>query len=264
MDAEHGRSEKARNKIENTGKFLSGLYNLTVDDPSNHFAEVNAFLNEGGKRNLIAYSRHRSYGDPFAVALCLLRYVTSIKDMYDFIPASYYHTDPKHNLIFYLGTKYMGYSLDAEIFRLIQSYMVGQQKYGSYTENEAFNNSRAFFKRLKKIGKEYNSTVVPIFPEETRERANELLPLKGGFTMAAQELGNAVLLPLALSYPNPRRIPFSRNGLNFGPAHIVIGTPTFPGEFNEYLTERDRLGLTTLLGQRLAEGVPPEERGAYR
>ena len=254
--------QKIESGLKEFRKGVLGLaYELTIEDPQNYLAEVNAFIDQGG--SAVAYANHRSYGDGPIVCLFLLEYINSIMDTHNGMAVSHYHTNPKNNLWFYLGTKMVSSFLNAEVFRLIQPYMVGKAKYGSYTNDDVLINTLTFSKRLKKINMDYNHSTVTMFGEGHRNETGVLQPLLGGVTLAADKL-NAVLFPLAIQrFPEKKGKHSSRDSLNFGPVHIVVGEPTFPEEFRGYLTRRDHLGLTTLLGRRLAKGLPDVERGIY-
>ena len=244
-----------RIKAEAGKAVLRATYSLDVEDSLNHLSEVNAFLSGGG--NLLLYGNHIAYTDPLIATLFYTRYIDPQRKRHVLIPASHWHTDLRNNKPFFAASKALEYVFNAEIFRLIQSYMVDNPEFGSYTAQDADINHMAFFKRLRELRRANIPTTLLIYPEGHRSINEELQKAEDGFVLAGSIMKPTAYLPIGLSYQSA----FSRESLNSriqgSHAHISVGQPYF-------LTEDKKRPSADLLMNNLAACLPPEMWGVYK
>src|SRR3989339_939146 len=134
MSGEH----LARIKSETAKTILRAGYHLEVEDPSDYLAEIKLFLKWKG--NLVLYGNHIAFDNPAIAILFHARYLDSKRECHLIILASHWHTNPDNNKPFYLATKAAEFFFGAEIFRLIQSYMINNPQFGSYTAKDTSDN----------------------------------------------------------------------------------------------------------------------------
>ncbi len=238
-------------------KVLDKAYNLTIEDPGNHLAEVQSFLQERNG-SLILYGNHIAYDDPLLAGLLYLKYFNTKNDRHLVVPASHWHMNPEHNKLFSQGGKMVEKIFEAEIFQLIQSYMVENEEFPGYTQEIAEENRRAFFGRLKELKKQGVSTDILIYPEGHRSTDGVLQDVGRGFILAGSILSPSVFLPIGESYENDnyaRSKPNTR--LSFREPILRIGQPTF------MFDTKDRPDIEPLM-QNLAGCLPPRMQGQYR
>ncbi len=243
-----------RAKVETGKTILRTAYNLEVVDPSNRLGEIASFLGQGG--NLLMYSNHIAFDDPVIETLFYTRFIDPKRERHYIIPASHWHTDPKNNKVFYEATKAAEFFFDADVYRLIQNYMVNNIDYGTYTPQDASDNHYSFFSKLRKLKKENIPTSMLIFPEGHRSEDGILQPIEAGFETAGRIMSPTVCVPLAIHYDTP----YSRNGLNIRTSghrpQLTIGEPHF-------IHDRSEKTSTKFLMQNLARALPPNMRGPY-
>lgn len=241
------------NRAEAGKKILRAAYRLEVNDPANRLAEIQSFLQGGG--NLILYGNHIAYDDPVVAALFYTQYLDPSGGRRLIIPASHWHTDPRNNRPFYTAARAAEYFFNAEVFRMIQNYMVGDERYGNYTAEDAAANHRAFFKRLQDLRRAQVPTTLLIYPEGHRSETGQLQEAEAGLTLAGRLLRPSVYVPLAVHYGQG----YFRNGLNMRLAGkrpiLQVGEPVFQ--------EGKESPFPVALMQNLARELPPAMRGFY-
>jgi len=221
--------------LQNEGgrKLLDIVYNLTIEDPENHLAETQSFLKENNG-SLILYGNHIAYDDPLLAGMLYLKYFNQADDRHLIVPASHWHMNPENNKLFYQGGKLVEKLFHAELFSLIQTYMVNNEKFPGYTPEIAEANRRTFFDRLKKLKSQNIPTDVLIYPEGHRSEDGVIQEMGKGMILAGSILKPSVFLPIGISYKNDRyarNIPNMRFFLKKPILHI--GTPTFMRESKE-------------------------------
>lgn len=249
------RSERMAWLKREVGKSIfQAVYDIEISDPGNHIAEVQSFLQKGG--NLVLYANHIAFDDPVIVGLFYLRFINPHGARHLIIPASHWHMDPQNNKKFALAGQMAESVFDAEIFKLIQSYMVNNSQFGSYSEAEATANHKAFFSRLRTLRQEGTPTDLLIFPEGHRSDDGKLGKIEEGIILAGSLLQPTVYLPIGIHYETS----FKRSSLNTRFSgmmpHLTVGNPTFQEDRNRPTTE--------MLIHNLAQFLPVGMRGIYR
>jgi len=250
MSGEH----LAKIKSETAKAILRAAYHLEVEDPYNYLPEIKLFLREGG--NLVLYGNHIAFDDPAFAILFHARYLDPKRERHLIIPASHWHTNPDNNKQFYLATKAAEFFFGAEIFRLIQSYMINDPKFGSYTAKDASDNHLNFFSQLRNLRRKRVPTTLLIYPEGHRSENGGLQSIEEGLTTAGNIMKPTIYVPLATYY----KTPFSRDKLNLRTtgrsAHISVGLPYF-------LLEGQKKPSAANLMWNLARNLPLHMQGPY-
>lgn len=130
---------------------LSAAYSLEIEDPWSRLQEIVSFMKEGG--NILMYVNHIAFDDPVVDPLFNTRFIDPQRTRKLIIPASHWHVNPENNRAFALAAKAAEYFFDAEIYPLIQKYMVGNPQFGSYTVDEAVGNNKGLFLKLRALRK---------------------------------------------------------------------------------------------------------------
>ena len=248
------QERKSSLRSEGGRKLLDFAYNLNIEDPGNHLAETQSFLKKNNG-SLIMYGNHIAYDDPLLAGMLYLRYFNQTYDRHLVVPASHWHMNPKNNMLFYQGGKLVEKLFNAELFKLIQNYMVNNEKFPGYTTEIAEANHRVFFRRLREL-KSFNiPTDILIYPEGHRSEDGVIQKVEKGMILAGSTLKPSVFLPIGISYKNDNYV---RNILNtrllFKKPILHIGIPTFMRESKE----RPEIEL---LVHNLVECLPSWMRG---
>lgn len=223
----------SRLQREGGQKLLDLAYNLNIEDPKNYIAETQLFLKENNG-SLITYGNHIAYDDPLLAGMLYLRFFNQADDRHLIVPASHWHMNPKNNKFFHQGGRLVEKLFHAELFHLIQNYMVNNEKFPDYTTGIAEANHRAFFKRLKELKSLNIPTDVLIFPEGHRSEDGVMQEMGKGMILAGSVLKPSAFLPIGISYENDkytRNIPNVRL-LSKRPI-LHVGTPIFMREHKE-------------------------------
>ncbi len=242
--------------LRETGKgLLRAGWRLKVEDSLNHLAEIHSFL-ENDKGNLLLYGNHIAFDDPVAAALFYTRYIDPKGNRHLIIPASHWHTDSKNSRPFYIATKLAEIFFGAEIYRIIQGYMVGDPQYG-YTKEEAWESYRLFLTRLRELRKNNEPITLLIYPEGHRSETGKLQNIEEGLIHAGKIMQPTVYVPLAIYYKTPyiRTGGLMNSRLTGHCPYLSVGEPFFQ--------VGNETPSAAQLMHNLAQSLPPQMRGPY-
>jgi len=178
--------------------FLRIACSARIEDPHNHLPEIRQSVEQ--ENDCIIYEKHDTFLNPYDL-LGLIKLIDPKKKLDVLMPASDYHLN--NNKIFSAGAKAIEHYFDVTIFPLIQSYMVGNPKYGKYEQKDANARNLSFFRELKRRQRKKIPTALGIYPEGTRDWG-PLLPAEEGFTLAANYMRRPLMyVPFTTHFEGP-------------------------------------------------------------
>jgi len=249
--------------LENREKWMNikveKSYHICMSEESkNNLEETRELLDENEKLNLMVYSNHIAFEDPWIIGSAIYKIDPKAKRHW-IVPTFYSRTG--------LGLKSSMLKImcipaklcEVETIRVIQAHEVkedAKRKKSKYKPGEVSKNYRQFLTRFNELGNNLQPTAVLIFPEGHRSDDGKLQKDKvtDGMLTIAKKLGDTIFVDIAISYDEKfhRGLP-----LNFGKSlTLTVGKPYL---YKKGEGEKD----INFYMNKLAKNLPEGMRGEY-